>query len=392
MTSLAVTGIGLLMTGDQELGRGPLGLVERAALVVEGGKVAYAGPESSAPLDVGTDERVDVDGRAVIPGFVDSHTHLVFAGDRVEEFAARMAGLPYRPAGILDTVRATRSSTPAQLEDHARRLVREATAGGTTTVEVKTGYGLTPEHESVHLAVARLVTPEVTFLGAHLVPPEYSDRRDRYLELLTGSMIPAAAGVARWCDVFCEVGAFDVGESRAVLDAGRKAGMGLRVHANQLGPGGGVRLACEMGAASADHCTYLSDADVDALASSGTVATLLPLSDFCTRQPFPDGRALIDAGAVVAVASNCNPGSSYSTSMPLVLALAVRECGLSIEEALVAATRGGAAALRREDVGRLSPGATADAVVLDASHPYHLIYRVGTPLVRAVLQAGVRVA
>ncbi len=201
-------------------------------------------------------------------------------------------------------------------------------------------------------------------------------------------MIPAASGVARWCDVFCETGAFDVDESRAVLDAGRRAGMGLRVHANQLGPGGGVALACEMDAASADHCTHLTTGDVDQLAGSSTVATLLPISDFCTRQPYPDGRRLVDAGATVALASNCNPGSSYSTSMPLALALAVRECGLTLDEALLASTRGGAAALRRDDLGRLTPGARADAMVLDAPDPYHLVYRVGVPLVSAVLQDG----
>ncbi len=386
MTSLALTGIGALVTCDPEQGRGPLGIIEHAALVADGGRVVYAGRAGREPS--GTETRMDVDGRCVLPGFVDSHTHLLFAGDRVEEFALRMAGRPYQPGGILETVATTRAATTADLAARAHRLVSEAMAAGTTTLEVKTGYGLTPRHEAEQLTLARALTPEATFLGAHLVPPEFAGDRDGYLRLLTGTMIPAAAPVARWCDVFCEAGAFDVDESRDVLTTARAHGMGLRVHANQLGPGGGVALACELGAASADHCTYLTPADIELIAGSSTVATLLPISDFCTRQPYPNGRALLEAGATVAVASNCNPGSSYSTSIPLALALAVRECGLTVDEALLAATRGGAAALRRTDIGRLVAGARADAMVIDAPHPHHLVYRLGTPLVRAVLKEG----
>jgi imidazolonepropionase len=386
MTSLALTGIGCLVTCDPEHGRGPLGLVEPASLVLDEGRVVYAGAAARAPG--GTDGAVDVGGRCVLPGFVDSHTHLIFAGDRAEEFALRMAGRPYRPGGILDTVAATRAAPPAILEANARRLIDQALASGTTTVEIKTGYGLTPGDEALHLGIARQLSPEATFLGAHLVPAEFAADRDGYLRLLIETMIPAAAATARWCDAFCEVGAFDVDESRAVLAAAAAQGLGLRVHANQLGPSGGVGLACELGAASADHCTHLAAADIDALAGSGTVATLLPISDFCTRQPYPDGRALLDAGATVAVASNCNPGSSYSTSLPLALALAVRECGLTIDEALLAVTRGGASAVRRPDIGRLVPGARGDAVVLDAPHPHHLVYRLGAPLVAGVLKDG----
>ncbi|MGH9114870.1 MAG: amidohydrolase family protein, partial [Acidimicrobiales bacterium] len=280
---------------------------------------------------------------------------------------------------------ATRAATPAHLAAHAGRLVRQALATGTTTVEIKTGYGLDAEHEALHLRIASGLTPEATFLGAHAVP---GPDRDGYLRLLVDVMVPAAGGVARWCDVFCEAGAFDVDESRTVLQAAIAAGLGLRVHANQLGPGGGARLACEMGAASADHCTHLAPADIEALAASDTVATLLPFSDFCTRQPYPDGRALLDAGATVALASNCNPGSSYSTSIPLALALAVRECGLTLDEAVLAATRGGAAALRHSDIGHLGAGARADLVVLDAPHPSHLVYRLGTALVSTVIRGG----
>jgi imidazolonepropionase len=386
VTSLTLTGIGRLVTCDPEHGRGSLGMIEQAALVIDEGRVVYAGTLSAAPAGTGTG--VDVGGRCVMPGFVDSHTHLIFAGDRAEEFALRMAGRPYRPGGILDTVAATRAASPEDLEANARRLIDQARASGTTTVEIKTGYGLTPDDEAMHLGIAQALSPEATFLGAHLVPAEYAADRDGYLQLLVETMIPAAAATARWCDAFCEAGAFDVPESRAVLTAAAARGMGLRVHANQLGPSGGVGLACELGAASADHCTHLTGADIDALASGDTVATLLPISDFCTRQPYPDGRALLDAGATVAVASNCNPGSSYSTSMALAVALAVRECGLSIDEAVLAATRGGAAALRRADIGRLVPGARADAVVLDAPHPRHLVYRLGAPLVAGVLKDG----
>ena len=326
----------------------------------------------------------------MLPGFVDSHTHLIFAGDRVDEFSLRMAGRPYRPGGILDTVAATRGASIPELTARARQLVNQALRSGTTTVEIKTGYGLTPAHEAAHLGIARTLTPEVTFLGAHLVPPEFAADRNGYLRVLTEIMIPAAAtaGRARWCDVFCEAGAFDVHESRTVLEVARRNGLGLRVHANQLGPGGGVALACELGAASADHCTHLTPADVDELAGSDTVATLLPISDFCTRQPYPDGHALLAAGARVALATNCNPGSSYSTSMPLALALSVRECGLTIDEAILAATRGGAAALQRADLGRLTPGARGDAIILDAPDPAHLVYRLGAPLVSGVLKDG----
>ena len=386
MASIALTGIDQLVTCDPGLGRGELGVIEDATLVADEGKVVYAGARKGAPS--GVEMQVGLRGHCVLPGFVDSHTHLVFAGDRAAEFARRMAGQPYQPGGILETVAATRSAGRSSLETHAQRLAREAMAFGTTTLETKTGYGLTPEHEMTHLAVARTVTTEVTFLGAHLVPAEYERDRAGYVRLLTDVMLPQAAAVARWCDAFCEAGAFDVEESREILTAAARLGLGLRVHANQLSAGGGVALACELGAASADHCTHLTPADVDALAASGTVATLLPISDFCTRQPYANGRGLLDAGATVALASNCNPGSSYSVSMPLAMALAIRECGLSVDEALWAATAGGAAALRRSDIGKLSPGCRADALVIDAPSHEHLVYRLGSNVVSAVLKDG----
>jgi imidazolonepropionase len=386
LSSISLTGISCLVTCDQTLGKGKLGTIRNATLICEEGKVVYAGPGVMAPD--GAEQTVDVGGRCVIPGFVDSHTHLVFSGDRASEFAERMAGRPYRPGGILDTVAATRSASGGVLESRARRLVGEATSWGTTTLEIKSGYGLTVEHEVEHVRIARALTPEATLLAAHVVPAEFAGHREDYVRLVRDTIVPMVAGVARWCDVFCEAGAFDSQEAREILSAGRRHGLGLRVHANQLRPGDGVTLACEMGAASADHCSHLTGSDVDALAASGTVATLLPMSDFCTRQPYPKARVLLEAGAVVALASNCNPGSSYSTSMPLTMALAVRECGMTFEEALWAATSGGAAALTRADVGRLSPGCSADAVVLDAPAPDHLVYRLGVNIVSAVLKEG----
>jgi imidazolonepropionase len=324
----------------------------------------------------------------VIPGFVDSHTHLVFAGDRGDEFAARMAGAPYRAGGIRTTVEATRAATREELASLAERRRREALRAGVTHLEIKSGYGLDVEAEERCCAVAAGLTDDVTFLGAHVVPAEYDGRADAYVELVCTDMLAACAPYARWIDVFCEEGAFDADQSRAVLEAGRAAGLGLRVHGNQLGPGPGVRVAVEMGAASVDHCTYLEDADVDALAGSDTVATFLPATDFSTRQPYPDARRVLDAGASVAIATNCNPGTSYTTSMAFCMALAVRDMRMTVEEALAAATLGGARALRRTDVGHLAPGARADAVVLDAPSYSHLVYRPGVPLVAAAFVEG----
>jgi len=322
----------------------------------------------------------------VLPGFVDSHSHLVFAGDRAAEFAARMAGESYAAGGIRTTVAATREATDEQLTSHVARLVQEMTRQGTTTVEIKSGYGLTTKDEARSLAIARQFTDETTFLGAHVVP----DGTDpaAYVELVTGAMLEAARPHAKWIDVFCERGAFDVEHARAVLVAGRAAGLEGRLHANQLGPGPGVRLAAELGLRAVDHCTYLDDVDVDDLRDSGTIATLLPGVEFSTRQPYPDARRLLDAGVSVAIASDCNPGSSYTSSMPLCVALAVREMGMTPAEATYAATAGGAAALDRTDVGRLAPGSRADLVLLDAPSHVHLAYRPGVPLVAGTWVAG----
>jgi imidazolonepropionase len=381
VTTTLFTGIGLLVTQTEEHGE----LLD-AALVVDGDLVVWAGPATAAP---DADERVDVGGRTVLPGFVDSHAHLVFAGDRAEEFAARMTGRPYAAGGIRTTVAATRAATDDELRATLNRLADELLRTGVTTFETKSGYGLDVATEQRSLRIARELTPETTYLGAHVVP-QGVDRSD-YVDLVCGEMLAACAPFARWVDAFCEDGAFDGDETRHVLKAGLAAGLEARMHANQLTEGEGVRIAVELGAASADHCTHLTSADVDVLAQSDTVATLLPLVEFSTRSPYPPGRALLDAGAKVALATDCNPGSGYSTSMPLAVALAVREMRMTPAEAVRAATIGGAKALRRNDIGWLGAGARADLVVLDAPSYIHLAYRPGVPLVNQVWRAGSRV-
>jgi imidazolonepropionase len=389
VASTLVTGIGELVTCDPSQGDGsPLGLLRDAALVIEDGSVAWVGPATAAP---DADERRDVEGRAVVPGFVDSHTHLVFAGERSAEFAARMAGQHYDGGGIMTTVAATRAASDDELRAHTRRLRDEMVALGTTTVEIKSGYGLNVFDEARLLRIAAEFTSETTFLGAHVVPAEFADDRESYVDLVCGGMLAACAPYARWVDAFCDRGAFTADESRRVLEAGMAAGLLPRLHGNQLEAGLGVRLAVELGAASVDHCTHLTDADVAALAGSDTVATLLPAAEFSTRSAYPDAPRLIDAGVSVAIATDCNPGSSLVTSMPLCMALAVREMFMTPAEALHAATAGGARALRRADIGRLAPGARADLVVLDAPSFVHLTYRPGSLLTHAVWVDGVQV-
>jgi imidazolonepropionase len=387
VSSTLITGIGSLVTNDPSREAGPLGLLTDAAVVVEHGRIAWVGPAATAPS---ADESVDAGGRAVIPGFVDSHAHLVFAGDRTAEFNARMSGQAYTAGGIRTTVAATRAAADEQLDANVARFVREALRQGTTVLECKSGYGLTVEDEARALRIAARHTDEVTYLGAHVVAPEYTDDPAGYVDLVTGPMLDACAPHARWVDVFCERGAFDGDQARAILTAGAKRGLTPRVHANQLTEGPGVQLAVELGAASADHCTHLSDADVAALAGSATVATLLPGAEFSTRARYPDARRLLDAGATVALSTDCNPGSSFTTSVPFCIAVAVREMGMTPDEALWAATAGGAAALRRTDVGGIRVGGRADLVLLDAPSHVHLAYRPGVPLVAGVWRAGVR--
>ncbi len=363
--------------------------VADAAIVIDGGLVAWTGPASGAPA---ADEVIDATGRAVLPGFVDSHAHLVFAGERGAEFAARMAGQPYSAGGIRSTVRATRAASDLQLGDNVRRLAAEMLAAGITTFECKSGYGLTVADEARSVAIASHFTSEVTYLGAHVVAPEFDQDPAGYVTLVCGAMLDACAPHAKWVDVFCEDGAFGADEAKAVLEAGKAVGLLPRVHANQLGPGPGVQVAVEAQAASADHCTYLSDADLDALAASGTVATLLPGVEFSTRQPYPDARRLLDAGVTVALATDCNPGSSFTSSMPFCIALAVRDMHLTTLQAVWAATAGGARALRRDNVGHLGVGARADLIMLSAPSHAYLAYRPGVPQIAAVWQGGQLVA
>ena len=378
--STLITRIGELVTNDDGWTA-----ITGAALVIEDGTVAWTGPAAQAPA---ADSVVDAGGRAVLPGFVDSHAHLVFAGERSAEFAARMAGRPYQAGGILTTVAATRAASDDVLRANLRRLVAEMLGQGTTTFECKSGYGLTVADEARGLALAAEVTPEVTYLGAHVVPPEFAGDVSGYVNLVRGPMLEACAPHSRWIDVFCEEGAFGADEAAAVLAAGRAWGLGTRIHANQLGPGPGIRVAAEAGAASADHCTFLTEADLDTIVSAPLVATLLPGAEFGTRHPYPDARRLLDAGATVALATDCNPGSSFTSSMAFCIALAVRDMRMTTQEAVWAATAGGARALRRSDVGHLGVGARADLVVLDAPSHTYLAYRPGVPLIAAVWQEG----
>lgn len=382
MSSTLITGIGELVTNDPEA-EDLLGLRQDAALVLEGDRVAWVGDAAQAPS---ADQVIEAGGRAVIPGFVDSHSHLIFAGERSAEFAARMTGEPYSAGGIRTTVEATRAATDEELSANAAHLRAQMLRQGSTHVEIKSGYGLTTADEARALAVARQFTEDTTFLGAHVVPSGVEV--DDYVDQVTGPMLAAAAPYARWIDVFCGQGAFDVDQARTILAAGAEQGLRGRLHANQLTYGGGVRLAAELGLVAVDHCTFLADEDVAALADSGTIATLLPGVEFSTRQPWIDARRLLDAGVRVALASDCNPGSCFTSSVPFCLALAVREMGMSPAEATYAATAMGAAALDQPDLGRLVPGMRADLVLLDAPSHVHLSYRPGVPLIAGVWQAG----
>ena len=380
----ALLNIGSLVTNDPTLGDGRLGLIPDAAVVIEDGRIAWVGPSSDAPA---ASAAIDLEGRALLPGFVDSHAHLLFAGDRAAEFAARMSGQPYSAGGIRSTVTATRDATDEQLAENLHRLAAELRRSGVTTFETKSGYGLTTVDESRALRIARDVTGDTTYLGAHVVPAEFEGRPDDYVALVAGGMLEACAPHAKWIDVFCDRGAFDVDQARTILLAGMAAGLAPRLHANQLQHGGGVQLAVELDAASADHCTHLDDRDIEALAGSNTVATLLPGAEFSTRSPYPDARRLLDAGATIALATDCNPGSSYTTSMSLMIALAVRDMRMTPDEAVWSATLGGAQALRRNDIGRISIGSRADLISLNAPSHVHIAYRPGVDLIDRVWQA-----
>jgi imidazolonepropionase len=388
MTTTLIDNIGLLVTNDPRNGAGDgsaLGVVRDAAMVLEGDRVVWVGRRARAPE---ADERVDVESQTVVPGFVDSHSHLIFAADRAEEFTSRMAGTPYTAGGIAATLIATREASDATLRLNALRLMNEMVASGTTTVEIKSGYGLTTDDEVRGLAIAREFTPETTFLGAHVVPIEYQGRRDDYVALVAGPMLEVCAPGSRWIDVFCDRGAFDVDEARVILQAGIARGLLPRLHAHQLERTGAMQLGVQLDAASVDHCNHMSDADVDVLAGSSTVATVLPGADFSTRSEYADARRMVDAGVVVALATDCNPGSSYTTSMPFCIAIAVRDMHLTPAEALWAATAGGARALRRDDIGVLAVGKRADFAVITAPSYVHLAYRPGVALVSATWKSS----
>ena len=385
MSSVAFTDIESLVTNDSTLGDGELGIRKDAALVVVDGNIAWIGDSKAVGV---TDNRISLAGKTVVPGFVDSHAHLVFDGDRSEEFSARMRGESYSAGGIKSTVAATRAATDSELAQNLVALIREMNRSGITTFETKSGYGLTTMDETRALTIASKHTPETTFLGAHVAPVEYTGKQDQYVSLVVGEMLDSAAPVSKWIDVFCDEGAFDVDQSRQVLQAGIAKGLLPRIHANQLSQGGGVQLAVELDCASADHCTYLSDKDVQALAGSNTVATLVPGAEFSTIATYPNAARLIDAGVTVALATDCNPGSSYTTSMAFCIAIAIREMGFSPEQALWSATLGGAKALRRSDVGSIAIGQNSDLVILNAPSYLHLGYRPGVDLVSQVFKSG----
>ena len=390
MTRTLVDNIGLLVTNDPLIDGSPLGLIKDGAFLMEDGAISWVGESSSASRNE-IPNRIDAQGRCVIPGFVDSHTHLVFAGDRSDEFRARMQGEPYAAGGINYTVELTRRASDGHLLQSGRRLIAEANASGTTTIECKSGYGLTVDDEARSLVVAKQLTDETTFLGAHIVPMEYRDSPEEYVDLVCGPMLDAALPNAKWIDVFCDKGAFTGEQTRRILKAGIARGLLPRLHANQLEPGEGVQIGVELGAASVDHVSHLSDDDIALLANSQTLATLLPAAEFSTRSNYSDARRLFEAGVNVALASDCNPGSSYTTNIPFVIAIAVRDLHFSPEQAIWSATKGGARALRREDVGHLGVSARADFSILSTTSYIHLAYRPGVPLIDEVWRNGRRI-
>jgi imidazolonepropionase len=377
MSSTLISNIGQLLTNDPEIGT-----LSHAAIVIENGAVSWVGPTQSAPQ---ADTSIDAEGGSVIPGFVDSHTHAVFASDRLPDFLARMNGTKYESGGIKTTVNAVRSATDNEIRNHLENAVVEFTQHGITTFEIKSGYGLDVANETRALRIAREFTEETTFLGAHVVPSEYSADRRGYIDLVVGPMLDSVTPFAKWIDVFCDQGAFTPDEAREILTAGKKKGMLGRLHGNQLGDTGGIELAVEMELASVDHCTHVTNQQLELLSESETVATLLPGAEFSTRSPYPDARRFFKSGVKVALATDFNPGSSYITSMPFVIAIAVRDMHFTPEEAVIAATLGGAQALRRKDVGHLGLGAKGDLIILSAPSFEYLAYRPGAQLIKQVL-------
>jgi imidazolonepropionase len=382
VSSTAFTNIATLVTNDPTIGEGALGVLHGATVVVEESHITFVGKGAQS----GVDNIIDCSDKTLLPGFVDSHTHLVFAGDRSEEFSARSRGEKYTAGGITTTVEATRKASSAELQENAQRLLDEALSSGTTTVEIKSGYGLNELDEARSIEIASQFTSETTLLAAHVIPTEFKDDVDGYVDLIIKKIIPATK--AKWIDVFCDAGAFTEEQSRMILEAGIAQGLIPRIHANQLQRTNSVQLAIELGAASADHLSNSTDADIEALAASQTVATLLPGAEFSTQHQGKLGRKFLDAGATVAIATDCNPGSSYTTSMPFCIAAAVSLMGFNVEEALLAATLGGAKALRRTDIGKISTGFQADMALLNTDSYIHLAYRPGVNLISHTYKSG----
>jgi imidazolonepropionase len=391
MSNLLVTDIGCLITNEASIDGTPLGIINDAAFAVTDGRVSWVGARSGVNAS-DYQNVISANGKAVIPGFVDSHNHLVFAGDRAIEFSTRMQGQPYEAGGINYTVEQTRRASDEELRGNVSALVKEGLISGTTTVEIKSGYGLSIADELRSLEIAREFTDETTFLGAHVVPSEFKSAPEDYIAMVCGPMLDAVAQHAKWIDVFCDRGAFSPDQTRQILKAGIAKGLLPRLHANQLEPGEGIKVGVELGAASVDHISYFNDSDIAALANSNTVATFLPGAEFSTRSKYPDVRPMFSAGIQVAIASDCNPGSSYTTNMSLMVALAVREMFFTPEQALWSATKGGALALRRNDVGYLSVGAKADFTILSSNSYLHLAYRPGVNLIEQVWRNGNKIS
>jgi imidazolonepropionase len=385
VTSTAFTNIQTLVTNSEELGEGVLGLITGATVVVEDGTVVAV----SKKIPTGVDSEIDCSGKTLLPGFVDSHTHLIFAGDRADEFAARATGTRYTAGGIATTVNATRSASNDTLRANAQRLLDEALSFGTTTVEIKSGYGLNETDERRSIDIASDFTDETTLLAAHVIPIEFKENPDAYVELIIEKIIPQST--AKWIDVFCDQGAFDIDQSRRILSAGIAQGMKPRIHANQLQRTDSIQLALELGAISADHLSASTDEDIAALAASSIVATLLPGAEFSTQHEGKLGRRFLDAGARVAIATDCNPGSSFTTSMPFCIAAAVSLLGFTVEEAVRAATLGGARALGRTDIGKIGVGTRADFALLSTPSYIHLAYRPGVNIVSQTYKSGMAV-
>lgn len=393
--ALLLRNVGSLVTNASDT-PGDLGIIEGAAVAIRDGTIAWVGSDDDIPVALLRAPDLDAGGRAVLPGFVDAHTHLVFGGDRSGEFAARLDGASYAEilasgGGIHSTVAATRVASDAELLDSAVARASRMLRMGTTTIEVKSGYGLTTADEVRLLEVAGRVADAVgigvvpTFL-AHV--PDRGMTEEDHVTIVVEEMLPAVASLAAFCDVFVDRGAFSKESARRIFAAASAHGLDARVHAEQLGATGAARLAAEVGAVSADHLDHVTPADALALADAGVTAVLLPGVALSMRIPPPPARMLWDAGVVVALATDCNPGTSYVESMQLVVALGSLQMGLTTDEAVWAATRGGARSLRRDDIGIVRPGAAADLLILDAPTHHHLAYRPGTDLAWRVIKSG----